>query len=127
MVERGGRVRVRVVPNRHATTLQPILTENVSPDATLYTDELGLYVSLGRDFASHRSIKHQDGVYAEGDIHTQTIEGIFGTVKRGLSGVQPNVSRRWLESYVREFAFKYNHRHDKAPMFKIMLERVGSA
>lgn len=126
MVERGGRVRVRVVPDRHLSTLQPILQENVSPEATLYTDELALYLPLGRDFAGHHRIKHQDGVYADGEVHTQTIEGFFGNVKRGLSGVQHSVSRKWLELYVQEFAFKYNHRNDGEPMFKICLRRIGA-
>jgi transposase-like protein len=127
MVERGGRVRVRVVPDRSKPTLQRVIRENVSPDATIYTDEWPLYVGLGRDFAGHYRIKHQDRVYSEGHIHTQTIEGFFGNVKRGLSGVQHNVSRKWLELYVQEFAFKYNHRDDGVPMFKLFLRNVGKA
>lgn len=127
MVERGGRVRVRVVSDRSKDTLQRIIRENVSPDAILFTDEWPLYVGLGRDFAGHYRIKHKDQIYADGYVHTQTIEGFFGNVKRGLSGVQHNVSRKWLELYVSEFAFKYNHRDDGVPMFKLFLRNVGKA
>ncbi|MHB1242592.1 MAG: IS1595 family transposase [Gaiellaceae bacterium] len=124
MVERGGRVRARVVPDRKHPTMRSIMRENVSPDATIYTDEWPPYIGLGRNYAAHYRIKHKDKIYADGHIHTQTIEGFFGNVKRGLSGVQHNVSRKWLQSYVDEFAFKYNHRDDGIPMFKLFLARV---
>lgn len=125
MVERGGRVRAVVLPNRSKAAIQDALRQNVSPDATLYTDEWALYDDLGRGFAAHHQIKHQEGVYALGHVHTQTVEGFFGNVKRGLSGVQHNVSRKWLQSYVDEFAFKYSHRDDDVPMFRLMLGRIA--
>jgi len=124
MVERGGRVRAVVVPDRSRATLHRVIRENVSTDATIYTDESALYDGLSRDFAGHFKIKHKDEVYADGHVHTQTVEGFLGNVKRGLSGVQHNVSRKWLESYVNEFAFKYSHRDDGVPMFKLFLRNV---
>lgn len=126
MVERGGRARAVVLPNRSKEAIRKALRENVSPDATIYTDEWALYDELGTEFAAHHQIKHQDGIYARGHVHTQTVEGFFGNVKRGLSGVQHNVSRKWLQSYVDEFAFKYSHRDDGVPMFKLVLARVAS-
>jgi len=126
MVERGGRVRVKVVSDRRQDTVHEVIEQHVRPDATIYTDEYPMYVGIGRDFAGHHRIKHKNRVYAEGHIHTQTIEGFFGNVKRGLSGVQHNVSRKWLETYVQEFAFKYNHRNDGEPMFRTFLRQVCS-
>jgi len=123
-VERGGRVRVRVVSERNMDTVGPFVLDNIRPDATLYTDDWTLYSRLGREFAEHHRIAHKDGIYADGHVHTQTIEGFFGNVKRGLSGVQHSVSRKWLELYVQEFAFKYNHRDDSEPMFRILLRRA---
>jgi transposase len=127
MVERGGRVRVKVITDQGENTLKNLIRANVSRDASLYTDEWALYKGLGHEFAAHYQIKHKEGVYARGHVHTQTVEGFFGNVKRGLSGVQHNVSRKWLELYVSEFAFKYNHRHDGEPMFKVFLRRVRKA
>jgi transposase len=127
MIERGGRVRVMIVPDRSKETLHAAIRANVSPDASIYTDEFTLYAGLGREFARHYRIKHTESIYAQGHIHTQTIEGFFGNVKRGLSGVQHNVSRKWLELYVSEFAFKYNHRDDGVPMFKVFLRNVAGA
>ncbi len=126
MVERGGRVRVAVIPTRSKEAIHGLIRQNVSPDATVYTDEWALYDDLGRDFAAHHQIKHKDGIYADGHVHTQTVEGFFGNVKRGLSGVQHNVSRKWLELYVSEFAFKYNHRQDTMPMFRLILARAAT-
>jgi transposase-like protein len=127
MVERGGRVRAVVVPDRSRATLHRVIRENVSPDATIYTDEYSLYDGLSADYAAHYRIKHKDERYAVGHIHTQTVEGFFGNVKRGLSGVQHNVSRKWLGLYVQEFAFKYSHRDDAVPMFKLFLANVEKA
>jgi transposase-like protein len=124
MVERGGRVRVKVFPNRNAASLEQVIRANVSPDATIYTDEWPGYGRIGHEFAAHHQIKHSESIYAQGHVHTQTIEGFFGNVKRGLSGVQHNVSRKWLERYVTEFAFKYNHRDDDVAMFKLFLRRA---
>ena len=126
MVERGGRVRVKVVSERSMANIEPFVRDNISPEATLYTDEWALYVGLGSRFAAHHRIAHKDGIYADGHVHTQTIEGFFGNVKRGLSGVQHNVSRKWLEIYVQEFAFKYNHRNDGVPMFRLLLDRIAA-
>lgn len=123
--ERGGRVRVKVVADRGMGRVGEFLRANVSPDATLYTDEWGPYVGLGRGFAQHHQIAHKDSIYAQGHVHTQTVEGFFGNVKRGLSGVQHNVSQKWLQGYVDEFAFKYNHRNDGEPMFRLFLRRVA--
>lgn len=127
MVERGGRVRAVVLPNRSKDAIRTALRENVSPDAILFTDEWAMYDELGREFAEHHTIRHKDAIYADGHVHTQTVEGFFGNVKRGLSGVQHNVSRRWLQTYVSEFAFKYSHRDEAVPMFRLLLNRIATS
>lgn len=124
-VERGGRVRVRVVNERNMEVIGKFIDDNLSPEATLYTDDWGAYTRIGRRFAAHHRIAHKYAIYADGHVHTQTIEGFFGNVKRGLSGVQHSVSRKWLQLYVQEFAFKYNHRNRGVPMFKLFLSRVA--
>ena len=124
MVERGGRVRAFVVPDRSKATLHGEIMRHVSPDATIYTDEWALYRGLSDHFKAHYQIKHADRVYARGHVHTQTIEGFFGNVKRGISGVYHHVSPKYLTSYVTEYAFRYNHRDDQRPMFKAFLGGV---
>jgi transposase-like protein len=124
MVERGGRVRVAVVPSRRAATLQSHVVQHVLPESTVFTDEWSSYVGLDRRFTHHR-IRHSEKVYVSGDVHTQTIEGFFSNLKRGIAGSYHAVSVRWLPSYLNEYAFRYNERHNPRSMFGTLLDRAG--
>jgi transposase len=122
MVERGGRVRARVTPTRGRVSrpeAEPIVLDNVKPGARLMTDESWLYFHMG-DVYDHHTIHHGQTIYARGDVHTQTVEGWFATVKAGLHGVFHGVSRRWLQSYINEYVFRYNHRTGPDP-FKVLV------
>jgi transposase-like protein len=122
MIERGGRVRAFVMPTRGATSrpeVEPVVLANVKADAVLMTDESKLYFDMHRTY-EHHTINHADRIYAMGNVHTQTIEGWFATVKAGLHGVFHGVSRRWLQSYVNEYVFRYNHREGVDP-FKVLV------
>jgi transposase-like protein len=126
MVERGGRVRAVVMPTRGKVSrpeAEPVVMENVKADATLMTDESGLYVNMHRMY-DHFTINHGGRVYAKGYVHTQTIEGWFATVKAGLHGVFHGVSREHLQSYLNEYVFRYNHREGIDP-FKIAVKRAA--
>jgi transposase-like protein len=59
---------------------------------------------------THRRVNHSAGVYVEGDAHTQTIEGFSSLLKSGLRGTYHSVSAKWLQSYLNEYAWRYNHR-----------------
>lgn len=113
IVERGGRVRTGVVADVTAKTLRDALRENVDPAAsTLYTDELFSYRKVGKEFAGgHHTTKHSAREYARGDVHSNTVEGFFSTVKRGLNGIYHAVSKEHLHRYLCEFEFRYNHRY----------------
>ena len=63
-------------------------------------------------------------IYVNGDIHTNTIDGFWSLVKRGISGVYHHVSPDYLQSYVNEYSFRYNHRKDETPMFQTFLNRI---
>jgi len=86
LVERDGDVRSFHVPRVNAKTLKPILQEQVSKSANLMTDEGAQYRKLGGDFASHEVVCHTKGEYARGNAHTNTVEGYFSLLKRGLVG-----------------------------------------
>lgn len=113
IVERGGRVRTGVVADVTAKTLGDAIRENVDPNnSTLYTDEHLSYGRVGKQFAGgHHTTKHSKGEYARGHVHSNTVEGFFSTVKRGLNGIYHAVSREHLHRYLCEFEFRYNHRH----------------
>jgi transposase len=61
-----------------------------------------------------------------GRVHTQTIEGHFGNVKRGIDGNYHSVSKKWLQGYLNEYAWRYNHRKDPVAVFKTLLTRSAA-
>jgi hypothetical protein len=65
---------------------------------------------LGRLFEKHESVNHSIGEYVRGDAHTNTIEGYFSILKRGIHGVYHHVSQQHLKRYLAEFDFRYNER-----------------
>jgi transposase len=124
IVERGGRVLMRVVPDARALTLMPLVQQYVLPESIVYTDEWRPYDRLGEKGYTHRRIHHRQKVYAIGDVHTNTIEGFFGLVKNGIRGVYHSVSRKHLQGYMDEYAFRYNRRNSDQPRFWLILDRV---
>jgi len=127
MVERGGRVRARIVPDRGLPTLDKAVKLHVMPSSMLFTDEWHAYQSIGRSFKGHGRIKHQANVYVDGDTHTNTIEGFFGIFKNSIRGTHHAISVEYLQAYLDEHVFRYNHRHSARPMFWLMLNRVERA
>jgi len=127
MVERGGRVKAVVAADRKKGTLMPIIREHVLPESTVFTDDFSSYVDLAHDRNgyTHRRINHSAGVYVLGDVHTQTIEGFWSLIKRGIGGVYHSVSREYLQSYLDEYSFRYNRRHKGNLIFNDVLERVS--
>jgi transposase len=123
-VERGGRIRAEVVPNSRASVIRPKAREFILPGSMIYTDEYHAYEKLGRTGYTHRRINHHAKVYVDGDVHTQTIDGFYGLLKNGLRGVYHAVSHKWLQGYVNEYVWRYNHRDDQAAMFKTLLQRA---
>jgi transposase-like protein len=110
IVERDGKVRSFHVPNVSQHTLRPILKEQIAEDATVYTDEASHHRTMGRDFGKHEHVNHRFGEYVRGDVHTNTAEGYFSILKRGIGGVYQCVSEKHLKRYVCEFDFRYNYR-----------------
>lgn len=111
MVERNGRVRTRVVPDVTAATLKGAIREVVDNQARIMTDELSAYSGIGAEFAGgHSFVTHSAKQYVNGDVHTNTIEGVFSLIKRGMYGVYHNVSKQHLHRYLAEFDFRWNNR-----------------
>ena len=110
LVERSGEVRSFRLPRVTAETVRSLLREHIDPASRLMTDDYNPYRGMGREFASHETVNHSAKEYARGDAHTQTIEGFFSILKRGINGVYHHVSRKHLDRYLSEFDFRYNGR-----------------
>lgn len=105
-----GRVRSYHVERVNAATLVPIMREQIAQDSRIMTDEAGQYAHLHKDFAEHDFVSHGIKEYVRGDVHTNTIEGYFSVMKRGLTGTYHHVSKQHLKRYLSEFDFRYNYR-----------------
>jgi transposase-like protein len=127
MVERKGRVIARTVENAQGATLLPIIREYVMPKTTIFTDELPSYHGISHMKSrgyEHKRINHSERVYVMGDVHTNTIEGFWSLVKRGISGVYHSVGHHYLQTYLNEYSFRYNRRFDVQPMFTSFLKQI---
>lgn len=91
----------------------------------IYTDEYIVYDRMPGHY-THRRIPHAQKVYVDGSVHTQTIEGFFSLIKNGIRGTYHSVSRKWLQGYLNEFAFRYNARDAGKPIFRLALARVAA-
>ena len=112
-VERKGNVVARVIQNTTYATLKGFIDEAVSCKVSMIcTDQLPAYGRLTRDNFFHRSVDHARGQYVVGAVHTQTIEGFWSLVKRGMVGTFHKVSAKYLPLYVAEFEFRYNNRNN---------------
>jgi transposase-like protein len=87
LVERGGRVRSFHVPNVTAANLYPIIARHTHADSRFMTDESPIYPGIGRSFVSHETVNHKAKEYVRGEAFTNTIEGYFSILKRGVYGV----------------------------------------
>lgn len=126
-VERGGRARAKIIPHRGKIVMQGNLKKWVAPEALVLTDEHPSYGGLKTHFLDHSVINHRVS-YGHGSTHTNTIEGFFGLFKSGVTGTYRGVSKQWLQSYLDELMFRYNHRDDERAMFETLIIRsVGPA
>jgi transposase len=127
MVQRGGSVVAMVTPDARAKTILPLIYERVLPETTVYTDEFAIYDKLAQhpNGYVHKRIQHTQKVYVMGDVHTNTIEGFWSLVKRGIGGVYHSVSKKFLQSYLDEYSYRYNRRNGDQPMFTSLLGEVA--
>lgn len=127
IVERKGSVKAVAVPDVKSETVMPIVGNHIVRGTTVYTDEFRTYNPLRKAGYHHRRIYHTAKVYVMGRVHTNTIDGFWSLVKGGIRGVYHQVSAKYLQNYLNEYAFRYNHRKDQTPMFLTFLRRVGVA
>lgn len=110
-VRRKGNVVARVVANVKTATLEAFVSEAVSHKVSLLcTDQWVGYHGLSKKGYPHATIDHAAKEYVVGAVHTNTIEGFWSIIKRGIVGTFHNVSKKYLHLYVAEFQFRYNNR-----------------
>jgi transposase-like protein len=110
LVEHGGPARSFHVSGTAAADLLPIIKAHVHSGSHVMTDEAGQYAHLGKHFAKHEFVTHGTGEYVRGDVHTNTLEGFYSVLKRGMKGIYQHCGENHLHRYVAEFDFRYNAR-----------------
>lgn len=117
--ERGGDLRFFHASDAQSGTLAKYIKENISTDVeVVMTDEWVGYpkamIEAGVHGTKHKTIKHRDKIYVDGDIHTNTAESAFSLLKRGVIGTWHKISAKHLQAYLDEMTFRFNRRkrHD---------------
>ena len=122
MVERGGKVITRVVPDAKGQTLTPHIIDNVACDSTVSSDEWGGYKRLHRHGYKHGACNHSQEQWVKGKHHTNTIEGFWSRLKNSIRGTHVHVSPKYLANYLVEFEYRYNMRRHPQRMFDRLLQ-----
>lgn len=124
MIERNGKIVAKTVENTSQSVLTPEIIKTVKETATIYTDEWVGYNSLKRIY-DHFFIKHKSGEYVQGRVHTNTIEGFWSLLKRGVIGIYHFTSKKHLQKYINEFVFRYNTREsEECSRFNVFLANL---
>jgi transposase len=123
VMQRKGQAKAMVVPNAKRATILPILTSAVAKNSTVFTDELHIYKAVASHGYNHETVKHKIYEYVRGKVHTNSIEGFWSQLKRSLDGTHHAVSPKYLQRYVDEFVWRYNHRGET--LFPLLVGEVA--
>jgi len=123
--ERCGKVVASVLPFPWKGYILPPIKEKVLERTAVYTDEAPVYDNLPGMGYRHKRVHHSQKVYVSGDAHVNTLEGFWSLAKRGINGVYHSVSKQHLQSYLNEYAWRYNHRDDARGHFRRLLLRAA--
>jgi transposase-like protein len=113
IVQRDGDVRFQMLKRVSSKNLSKFIAQNADLSCRIITDELNLYTVVGRQFkGGHHVVRHGIGQYVRKgtDIHSNTVEGVFSLIRRGVMGTFHSVSRKHLPNYLNEFQFRWNTR-----------------
>lgn len=122
MLERGGNVKTKTLPARETHLILNQIFRSIKAGSHILSDQFGVYKKTAKLGYTHSSVNHWTKQYVKGLTHTNSIEGFWSQLKRSLDGTYHAVSAKYLQAYVNEFAFRYNHR--VSPVFDALLERI---
>lgn len=121
MVERGGDVVTRIIPDTSRRSVEPHIAENVRPRSRVATDSAYAFRHLDDMGHQHETLNHKAKEYARGQWHTNTVEAFWAMVKRTIGGTHVWVSQKYLSVYLGEIEFRWNLRERPQMMFDLLL------
>jgi len=124
MVQRGGKMKAKIVEEVWTPTLLKTIIDNVEKGTYLLTDDNQIYPKTKRLGYFHNSVNHSKKEFVRNEVHTNTIEGCWSQLKRSIYGTYHAVSTKYLQDYINEFAFSYNSRFSSLSPFQVLLYRL---
>ena len=123
-IQRNGGIRLERIPNTKKGTLHDFINRTVKDEAeAIYTDELASYLGIADDNTRHETVNHSAEQWVLGDVHTNTIEGVWSLFKRSIIGAFHKVSEKHLDRYLEELEWRYSNR-DNTHIFTDTLRRI---
>ena len=123
-IERGGRVRIQRIPDIRKNTLHEFVRRTVKDEAkAIYTDDLKSYIGIGDDDTRHETVNHSAEEWVIGDVHTNSIEGVWSLFKRSIVGSFHKMSAKHMDRYLEELEWRFNNR-DNPHIFRDTLRRI---
>jgi transposase-like protein len=125
-VERGGAIRLKVEQRKKASrkVLHAFIRENTHPQTERFmTDESHAYVGIADEDTTHETVNHRAEEWVRGDVHTNSVEGVWSLFKRGIVGSYHQVSAKHLQAYLDEFEWRFNGR-DNHELFRDTMIRL---
>jgi transposase-like protein len=124
LIERGGKARAFNMSSSKFFNTIPVIKQTVAAGSMVITDGASVYNKKKLAQYAHKSVNHSRKEYARGKIHTNTVEGFLGQIKRSIDGTYHRISEQHLQSYLDEFSFRLSHSRSPVPMFLVLLNRL---
>jgi len=122
LLERGGDIVTRVIPDRRVLTVEKVITDFIKPGSKIATDEARVFYGLSGFGYRHASVNHSKKEYVRGAVHTNSIEAFWANLKRGIRGTHVWVSKKHLQKYLCEFEYRHNLRKHPELMMALLLK-----
>jgi len=122
MIERGGKIILKVLEKSSAKEIKPFVKSKIASDSTIITDGFGGYTGLKDHFENHVILNHAQYQRSISQFNTSTLEGFWTLIKRSFIGQYHKISRKHLQDYLNELAFKYNNKN--ANTFNLLINNL---
>ena len=123
-IQRGGKVRIEKIPNIKKETIHDFIRRTVKDEAeAIYTDELKSYIGIADHNTRHETVNHSEEGWGDGDVHINSIEGVWSLFKRSIIGAFHKMSVKHMNRYIEELEWCYNNR-DNHHIFIDTLNRI---
>ena len=127
VVQRGGQVVLQISTDRSRKTLHEIALKHIAPEAeAIFTDEWPAYAGIGDHDTRHETVNHSQDEYVRGNVHTNTVEGVWSLLKRSIIGAFHHVSIKHLDAYLDELEWRFSNRENPY-LFRDTLQQLLKA